>query len=134
MKCNLSSTLSTLEMRDYLLMVHLGCIPEERKEKQSVLISLVFKFATSPAACTTDQLSDTICYAKLSAVMQDHVLNRSFHTIEYLAHSLYEALMDPILSRNQPVQFTLRLHKVNPPIENLKGGVYFELSSNTVLK
>ena len=78
----------TLEVPAIRLEVRLGCEAAERALPQAVDIELRIRFADLPAACWTDELADTVCYAELAALLREHCAQREFRLIERLALEL----------------------------------------------
>jgi dihydroneopterin aldolase len=113
-----------MEISEVSLQVHLGVSETERAVAQEVRLSMDLYWAEAPVACQTDKIEDALCYATLIASCQDIVENTSFATIEHLAHRFYQRLREVVPPTVRPV---LRLHKVRPPVEGLRGGVFIEL-------
>lgn len=113
-----------LEFRRARLWVRLGCGADERAKPQAVDLDLAVRFAVPPRACSSDALADTVCYADLIALARAHTAEREFHLVEFLAHEL-RAVLAPVLPDR--TRFWLRVTKLNPPIEELAGGVAFAL-------
>lgn len=114
----------TLSVREYSIGVHLGCTAHEREKPQEVRVSLTLRFQTLPMACESDRLSDTVCYAKLCEIVRDASEQKHFETVEHLGWRIHEALKGLPSARVCRVV----IHKVRPPIEDLRGGVRFELA------
>ena len=55
---------SRLNIRSLELNLHLGWRNKERTDEQVVLLDMEIRFPSPPIACTTDDLQDTVCYAK----------------------------------------------------------------------
>jgi dihydroneopterin aldolase len=113
-----------LEFRRARLSVRLGCSPEERAAPQPVDLDVAIAFASPPAACASDRLEDTVCYADLIELARQAVSGREFHLVEHLAHELFARLraLAPADAR-----LWLRVNKIAPPVEGLAGGVAFSL-------
>ncbi len=117
-----------LSIHDLSLWCLLGCYAEERAQKQEVRVSLDLELVEAPLACQSDRLEDTFCYASLCDSMKAVVEGRAFQTIEYLSQQIVLKLVEKIPKR---VRWRFKLHKLNPPIDGLKGGVSFELRGQT---
>jgi len=115
---------SLLEFRDARLHVCLGVGDAERAAPQEVALGVEIAFAAPPAACRSDRLDDTVCYAELIATARAIVAERSFRTVEHLAHELAHAFRKRV-----PAEHGLRVTvtKLRPPVANLPGGVSFSL-------
>ena len=114
----------TLDVAAIRLQVRLGCEAPERAEPQAVEVELAIRFAALPAACWTDELADTVCYAELAALARDHCAGREFRLIERLAFELH-ALVRARLPEG--ARLTLSVLKVAPPVAELERGVRFTI-------
>lgn len=117
-----SARVSVLRLNDLSLAVHLGCGPEERAETQEVRMSVEFRFLQTPVAERSDDLTDTICYARASAILKEICTGREFHLIEHMAFECENALRRMVEGR---AQLALRVHKVRPPVPGLLGGTQY---------
>jgi dihydroneopterin aldolase len=117
---------SVLEFKDARLGVHLGVGVEERAERQDVALGVRIRFAEPPQACATDRLEGTVCYAALIDAARALVLERSFHTLEHLAHELAGCVRERV-----PPTCSVRLTvtKLKPPVADLPSGVRFSLEA-----
>ena len=116
--------MSVLEFRAARLAVRLGCTDEERAHPQDVDLDLALRFPELPAACETDALKDTVCYATLIEVARAECEGREFRLLERLGSDLLVRLR-----REVPVdaELWLRVTKLYPPVPGLGGGVSFAL-------
>ena len=74
-------------IRDLALRCIIGLYPEERKNKQDVIINIVM--ATDlRAAGMSDSLNDTVDYKTIKLAVLDFVENSSFNLIESLAEGI----------------------------------------------
>ena len=112
-----------LEIRELSLQLKLGSFEEERLKTQEVRVSIRFQFQTEPRATQSDQLEDTVCYAKLCEALRTELEKTEHHTIERLSEHAVQ-----IIHKQYGPNFsgTLLIHKVNPPIPGLLGGVALE--------
>ena len=115
----------TLEIRKLVLGVHLGCGADERINKQDVSFSAKFRFATMPRGADTDELSDSLCYAQVSDLIQTTIENREFKLIEHLGHVIFKNLKG---LAGPDIRIELEVHKLNPPVQNLRDGSAFTIS------
>ena len=69
------------------MQAHLGCLPEERRARQEVRLSVEFRFETPPPAATSDELQDTVCYAEVSSALKSHIEAREY-TIDGLVRAI----------------------------------------------
>lgn len=114
-----------LEIHAARLHVRLGCGEVERAAPQDVDLAVRVRFATPPEACETDELGDTVCYAKLVEHARELVAGREFRTVEHLAHAIARRLRGELPSG---AGLEVRVTKLRPPIDELEGGVSFALS------
>lgn len=117
---------TVLEVPALRLDVRLGCTADERRVPQAVDLALTIRFAAPPAACWSDELADTVCYAELASVARSHCAEREFKLVERLACELHA-----LLSAALPPGATLALTatKVGPPVAGLAGGVRFTIAA-----
>jgi dihydroneopterin aldolase len=115
--------MTALRIRDYVLFVHLGVTPQERSGLQEVRVDLDLYFDQPVRACATDKITDTICYSDLCKSLRATVNQREFALVEHL-----NEVLKMTLQRQLPAgqKFRLSVHKLYPPVENLRGGVIFE--------
>jgi len=113
-----------LDIEAIRLDVHLGCQAAERARPQAVEIKLTIRFATLPAACWTDELADTVCYAELATLAREHCAGREFRLIERLAFELH-ALVCARLPAG--ARLVLTVAKLAPPVAELERGVRFTI-------
>ena len=96
---------TTLEVPAIRLDVRLGCEAPERAVPQAVDLALVIDFATAPAACTSDELADTVCYAELAGLAGAYCAAREFRLVERLARA-----PEPHAQRPGPCEQSRRQH------------------------
>jgi len=112
---------ASLAINQLELHVHLGWHNDERSNLQKVLLDIGISFEQPPKACDTDQLEDSICYAKLIDKLHDYLKNKQYALIEHLSKDLHQwtAAYLP-----QASYVTIHLTKF-PAIKGLTGGVSF---------
>jgi len=108
------------------LEVRLGWGAEERARPQRVALAVSIEFAEPPLACGSDDLTDTVCYADLIDRARQLAASRDFRLIEHLAALLATELRRPLPAG---ARMRIRVTKLNPPVEDLDGGVHFTLES-----
>ena len=106
----------SLVVKDYEMKVHLGCTAQERLVAQRVQIS--FEFQTQ--YIEGDTLVEAYDYARLCKEITALTQGKEFETLEYLSESFLAYLLKQEFKLKH-----MRVRKVSPPIENLKGGVEF---------
>ncbi len=114
---------SQLSIHSYVTKVSLGCSQEERSSPQEVIFDIHFPFKEPPPGEITDRLTDTLCYGEVCELVEKTIENKSFHLVEHIACKISHELKMHFAMR----PFHLKVHKVSPPIERLKGGVTYEI-------
>jgi dihydroneopterin aldolase len=119
---------ATLKLKDLILAVRLGCGEVERAQPQEVRVSVEFRFKKNITSIKSDNIDETVCYAKAAAAIREHCESREFKLIERLGFEIYE-VMGRVLSESrslhEPVEVAVTVHKVHPPVERLEGGSWF---------
>ena len=114
-----------LDVEAIRLRVRLGCLPPERAVPQDVEVKVVIRFAELPAACWSDRLEDTVCYAELATLAREHCSRHEFNLVERLALELY-GLIHERLPRGARLELTVT--KLSPPVPELERGVRFTIA------
>lgn len=114
----------SLTVRELQLQVHLGCTAEERLHAQEVRVGVELRFFSTPAGTVSDDLRDTICYARLSTALREHVSGREFQLVEKMGQDFYSIIHGMVEGR---AEIGVTVHKVRPPIEGLIGGVEYRV-------
>lgn len=117
----------SLLIQDLILQIRLGCLPEERSVPQEVRVSLEFRFPTPPKGIQSDELTDTLCYAEICAGLRNACEGREFKLIEKLAQVFFEATTQLVKKFDPGIQTAITVHKVAPPVPNLRGGTVYRL-------
>ena len=115
--------MNSLKIINFTIYPKLGCSSQERETPQEVRVSIDLHFQFQLQACKSDLLEDTLCYTKLCEITKNVGAKKEYFTIEHLSHSIKENLL-PLIPRKTKI--CLHIHKVNPPIPGLRGGVIFE--------
>ena len=115
----------SLRLEDLSLQVRLGNSEQERSQPQEVRISLEFRFPTAPGACISDDLDDTVCYAKVCEAIRSHLLSREFKLIERIAFECEDIVRECLPRSDAPLLFAVAIHKVRPPVAGVFGGAVF---------
>jgi dihydroneopterin aldolase len=115
-----------LSLQGLRLKVKLGWSENERAIPQEVSFDIRVRFPSLPNGCKTDQLSETLCYAKICQEIQDLCLHEEYRLIERLGYTVFSSLKNFI---PDSVQLWLRITKVSPPIPHLElqGGASFSI-------
>lgn len=116
-------TVCALRIEELVLYVHLGCTVEERFATQEIRISVEFRFESLPKGAVTDNLDDTICYAKVTQVLREHCETREFNLVERIGYECFSLLCE--LTQKQSLAIGLHVHKVSPPVKGLAKGTHF---------
>ena len=112
---------SGLVLRGLEYHVFLGWPAAERAVRQSVVVDISLRYAQPPAGCQSDQLADTDCYAALAVLLQQELTQQQFSLLEHLGCAIYQWLKAAVSAQTA---VTIRVKK-QPPISNLRDGVYF---------
>ena len=86
----------TLQIKEFEAFVFLGCFPEEQVERRRVIFNLSLFFRNAPVGCTSDLHEDTICYDRLTSVIQEQLQDKRFNLIESLAMYVYKSIKHTI--------------------------------------
>lgn len=117
-----------LSIRRLHTWVRLGCSAEERSVPQEVEVDLEISFPAVPDGVRTDRLEDTICYGDVCADITEASRAGEFALIEKLAGDVMKRIRDRV---GRGYGLKLSIHKLRPPIDNLRGGVVFILEDGT---
>jgi dihydroneopterin aldolase len=127
----ISSYSSQLVVEKFETLVHLGCEAAERRLPQKVHFNCKITFKNLPKAVETDELKDSICYADLCAEFKKTSESKHFKLIEHLAHCALlkvESLLVTNKETSQPIsEIEITVHKLNPPVDDLRGGTFFSI-------
>jgi dihydroneopterin aldolase len=110
-------------LEDLSLQVRLGCSESERATPQEVRLTVELRFEGAPKAIFSDDLNETICYAKISEALKKRLQSREYKLIEKMAADAFETVYE--FSQAQ-AQIGIAVHKVRPPVEFLKGGSWYK--------
>lgn len=111
-----------LAIRGFELCVHLGFSKQEKVEAQLILINIELAFKTAPAACTSDQLAETICYADLTSRLRNYVKSKQYNLIEFLAFDIFNFIDQQKYAQELGIKVDVIKH---PKIAGLTGDVKF---------
>lgn len=117
-----------LVLSDFRVLVHLGWTEAERKHAQSVSVRVEFVFKVPPLATETDELSDSVCYAKVAELIQAVAEKKPFRLIEHFAACIYKEIREHFKSLS--VQLSVTVTKPHPPLPGLHGGASFHYTEN----
>jgi dihydroneopterin aldolase len=112
-------------LTDLRIDARLGCLPSERKTPQTVRLDLRLWQDGVPAACRSDALADTVCYARLSAALRALGTEGEFGLIEHLAYRAFGVVRGLC---PEDVRVSVTVTKLRPPVEGLEGGASFCVS------
>ena len=91
--------LDQLYIRDLLVRCIIGIYPDERREKQDVILNITMH-ADLSKACKSDDISDTVDYKTIKKDVLAMALESEFFLIERLADRAAQiALDDPAVQR-----------------------------------
>ena len=113
-----------LVLENLILAVKLGHSEIERSSTQSVWLKIQLQSAGLVAACLTDDLQGTICYAWLGEQLQAFCDNRSFKLLEALGYQLYQHLKKLLLEVSER-EFSIVLAVAKkPPLTTIDRSVF----------
>jgi len=112
---------SSIELSEIELNLHLGWPDNERAHKQKIHVNLLLQFTQPPAACVTDDLTDTYCYDSLVQMIVKEVEAKEFRLIEHLGFHIYQ-----IIKKSEPNIHAIKVSIIKKPqVARLTGGVVF---------
>jgi dihydroneopterin aldolase len=111
-----------LHIHSIELNLNLGWRSKDRSLEQAILLDMDIRFPAPPQACITDNLDDTICYAKLIEEIREKTSAKQYKLLEHLSADIYH-----LAKKHMPhdASITVRITKY-PQIAGLKNGVSFE--------
>lgn len=111
-----------LHIHSLELNLNLGWRTKERALEQAIFLDMDIHFPTPPEACHTDDLDDTVCYAKLIEEIREKTSAKQYKLVEHLSADIYH-----LAKKHMPVNacINIRITKY-PQIAGLKNGVSFE--------
>ena len=113
---------SVLEIHSLMASLRIGNDPKERNTPQEVAIDITIGFASPPSEEKTDELKHSVCYSKICTAVRELTAQKSFSLIEKLS---FEVLTKVKQLLPPGTCARVRVHKINPPVQNLKGGVSY---------
>ena len=122
MKNHLVTTHSVLEIKDFVLPVRIGRDSREREKPQKVAFHIVLGFTKALKDEQSDHLENSLCYSEICAQIKKLTEQNCFSLIEKLA---FETLTVLKAKLPEGVLARVRVHKIHPPVPNLKGGVFY---------
>ncbi len=103
-------------IKDLTIFARLGLTKEEQSSEQEIRWTIEYHLKSSTE-------KDFICYESLSQKLTAYSKNNSFSLMESMVIFCFQKLKQDF---PQIESLRLCLHKVNPPIQNVKGGVIYE--------
>ncbi|MCK5460735.1 dihydroneopterin aldolase [Candidatus Gracilibacteria bacterium] len=79
------------KLKDIEVEVFLGITGQERKNKQKILVTLLFKADEKPSIIS-DNIDDTLDYFEIYQFIKGFPKEKSFNLLEYLHHEMLEAI------------------------------------------
>lgn len=112
-----------IRLTDVQFHGHCGCTEGEREMGQRLSVDLELEVPVAPAA-ESDDLSRTVDYVKLAETVVH--LGRQLRPV--LLETLAERIAGLVLEQFHPRRVTVRLRKVAPPVEAIKGAFEVEIT------
>jgi FolB domain-containing protein len=116
---------SILEINKLVLNISIGAESLERSNLQEIEFNISIIFISLPRACSSGNINDAICYAKLVDAIKAFCLNKEFNLIEQLSFSLHQHLKKHLLYPEDKLQ--LQICK-KPPLAEIKGDCCFTVN------
>lgn len=88
-----TGSLDRIHIKDLLLRCIVGIYPEERKDKQDVVVNLTL-FADLRAACESDNIEDSVDYKTVKKKIVELVQNSECFLIEKLAADISKVCLE----------------------------------------
>jgi len=122
-----------LSILDCRIWIHLGCSEEEKFHPQLVSFDIDLFFKAIPIGASSDNIEDTICYLKLTEIINNFCQNKRFNLIEYLTYDIYKIIVSSIDQNSLLSLIKVTAKKISPPVPNIHGGVSFTYSGPQVI-
>ncbi len=116
------STTDAIFIRRLAVNTVIGVNDWEREQAQTLYLSLTLQVDTRPAA-VTESLLDTVDYAGVATLLEDHLKDHSYQLLETLANELCTLLLDRYPSLGA-VTLTVEKPDVVPGCESLGIRIY----------
>ena len=122
----MSNNLSKLLISDLRLWISLGCLEQERYNKQCVSFDICVVFPNPPKAVLTDNIKDSICYAHIVDLVKTVVEGKQYKLVERLATDVYDVI-DSYLQKKEfnSESLSVKVTKTSPPVPDVHGGISF---------
>lgn len=117
---------SRLDLPGIRCMANIGHPDDEAAQPQAVLVALRLVFDEPPAASRTDDLSDTVDYARLTETVTAVSASRRYRLLESLVQEIYDALLPTFRCA---VRLWVEVKKERSPIPALDPSASFGLGS-----
>ena len=117
---------SRLDLPGIRCMANIGHPDDEAAQPQAVLVALRLVFDEPPAASRTDDLSDTVDYARLTEKVTSVSASRRYRLLESLVQEIYDALLPTF---GCAVRLWVEVKKERSPIPALEPSASFGLGS-----
>lgn len=106
-----------LNINNYRTYLILGNNEDEKTAKRAVIINISLRFLCDNASCGSDNLKDTVCYAKLLAFLESKLHDLQFNLIERGAQFVYDIICKYV--KDDRIQIRVELIKENPSVKGL---------------
>ncbi len=113
-----------LEVNQFILPISIGVSAEERSNPQDISFNITIEFASKPIACESSDIGDTVCYAKLTKIIERFCLSKEFYLIEQLANAIHQEIKRSFLTSMD--KLSVKVQK-KPPLEKIKGNCCFSV-------
>lgn len=118
--------LATISIKDIAIDCIIGCLEQERHQKQPVFVSLTYTLdVTQPSI--TDNIADAVSYATLYEKIIQRVSESQFHLLEALASDIVHM----VLEDTRIIQATVAITK--PQVLPQSKGVTLEMTASNIV-
>lgn len=107
-----------LEVKQIVIPVIIGVEPEEKHKHQKIFFDIIISFNDLPTACSSDNIEDTVCYAKLADSLNEFCAKREFQVIEHLAHSAFLLIKENFIKDRGKLSLSVTKHPPHPLIQS----------------
>ena len=112
-----------LYLNNIELLVSIGVEEEEKIRKQMLIVNIIIEPKNQLIGCTSDNIDDTNCYAKLINGIAEISQSKHFNLLEHFTYSIFEYLNSSLLNHHISVKVTKKII-----VNKIQSEVVFEIS------
>jgi dihydroneopterin aldolase len=94
----------------------------EKYKKRKILIDISLRFPEKNIACSSDNIDDAVCYAKLSSFLNERLEKTEFNLLERAARFVYDEISSYL--NDATILKSVRIVKPAPPATDLKSASF----------